>query len=114
MLNLKPVLKKSEQTCNILQNCNFESGYFKKMFEEFFWPFSILRIWHFLKLLLAKFGLFNFFWTWQPWFVLRFMSRCYQHGMRLTGLLALMLMTESDTQRRQTRNIRKLQHLLKK
>ncbi len=59
------------KTYNTLWYFKFFLIYFGK-FSLKIWPlFGLLhhmRIWPFLKLFTAKFGLFYFFGTWQPWF----------------------------------------------
>ncbi len=57
-------MDKSEQISNIVFNSKFRFSYFNKIFEgnlSFIWPFIIFEDLAFLKLLMAKFGLFNLF-----------------------------------------------------
>jgi len=54
-------LEKSEQNLQFLKlNFNSETCYFNKVLPKI-WPFSFLRIWSFLILIMAKFDLLNFF-----------------------------------------------------
>jgi len=64
---LKPTFEKSVQNLQYFMKFLLWNLFFLTNFWRKFGLFSFMKIWPFLKLLIAKFSLFKFFWTWQPW-----------------------------------------------